>query len=130
MTTASLQLAAVDGRAIAPAFYAGPVVVIEYRQPCRLEKSELSGGVDGPLPTDVVKSLCRTLGCAPGALTFEPDPKAAHLMHQHARCYASGPLGRRVARIVGCSAAWLTVSASNLSNNNWTPPAQTPRASH
>ncbi|PZO07627.1 MAG: hypothetical protein DCF29_03760, partial [Alphaproteobacteria bacterium] len=66
----------------------GPIVTITFRPPCRVERSELSGGPDGPMPDDTVRAVCRALEIGPGILTFEADPAARHLRDDKARCYA------------------------------------------
>lgn len=99
----------------------GPIVTIAFRPPCRVERSELSGGPDGPMPDDTVRALCRALEVGPGVLTFEADPAARHLRDDKARCYAVNAAGTRLAHIVGMSASWCSVAAAVLVSRNWKP---------
>lgn len=96
-------------------------VIIDFRQPCRVDRAELRFEDAGDVPLDTVKALCRQLGRRPSALSFRPDPKARALRDDQARAFAHASDGQRVARIVGLSAAWLTVAASCLDRRGWAP---------
>lgn len=102
-------------------------MVIRWRPPCPVEKQELfagpvtSDGSAGVAPADVIKALCRTLDCGPGALAFEPDEQAVGLKGDDARCYLIDAAGDRIAHITGDSFAWLRVSASRLASRDWRP---------
>lgn len=101
----------------------GAVALIEYRDHPEALYQEFSGGVDGPDPFDLVRALCRTLPCWPSDLTFEFDPKKGDGrpgVGAAAQAYAVLD-GRRVARVQGCSFAWLNVAASALANRGWRP---------
>lgn len=113
-------LAPADNLVILPEWQ-GPVVVVDYRPPCRLTRSEISNGPDGVMPGDVVKSLCRALEVGPGALEFDIDPANRRGIHEAASCYVIDPAGVRVARVRGESAVWLTVAAGKLAADGWRP---------
>lgn len=102
-------------------FYSGPIVTVTYQPPCPTERTEISGGFDGPCPVHVVKSICRNLEIWPGDLRAEPDPRARSKSGADARCYIVDPRGRPLAHVVGLSFAYVRVSASALANKGWRP---------
>lgn len=109
-------------------FYSGPIVTVTYQPPCPTERTEISGGFDGPCPVHVVKSICRSLDLWPGDIRAEPDPRARGKSGAAARCYIVDSAGRPLAHVIGLSFAYVRVSAAGLDSQGWRPGRNRERA--
>jgi hypothetical protein len=97
-----------------------PAVLIEYRPgACRTQAQEVFGGPDrrelGPLPTDVIRSVCRTLQREPVRLLCDSDPKNAN------GCYIADEMGVPLCRLTGMTPDQTNDALLSLAIGGWIP---------
>lgn len=105
-------------------------VRVQYRPPAPVTEACFTD----PDILDVARAICRVLDLAPAQLEPAPGdwgPAAGAPERERAAaqvrlngCWVLDPSGRRVARVLGVTAPWLTIALNVLAGRGWRPDRQ------